>query len=846
MQEPGTTPMNSVNVTRARRSRTGWVAAAVAAAGVAAGAAEPVEAPGLLARMLDGPLADIGDIVYAERVGGTDHWYANFGFYSAPTPEYPSQRAGPDETAPPIFKDGGGRLCRLNLRTRTVTALVDDPDGSLRDPAVHPDGRSIVFSWRRGGTTVFHLYEIQADGTGLRQITDGGHDDIEPAWLPDGDIVFCSSRCLRFVNCWRTPVAVLYRCARDGSRLRALSTNVEHDNTPWPLPDGRVLYMRWEYVDRNQVAYHHLWTLRPDGSHQMVYFGNQFPDTAMLDAKPVPGTRAVIASFSPGHGRPEHMGHVTLVDPSRGPDELASARRISRNNRMYRDPYAVDADCFFVADDSGIHVMDGSGRTDLVVATPEGPRRLHEPRPLRPRPPEATVASTLDPASPNGRMVLSDVYFGRGMEGVRRGEIRGLLVYEQLPKPINFSGGMWPISDGGSFTLARLLGRVEVEEDGSADFEVPAMRSIFFVAVDDCGMSVKRMQSFTTVQPGETMGCVGCHEARPAAPPPARRVIATSGRPPRRIEPIPGAPEVFDYHRDIQPILDRHCVGCHNAGRPDGRIDLSGDHTPLFAQGYYAMLRHELVSDGRNEVKGGLPPRSIGSSASVLFRFLDGSHYDARLSGEELQTIRLWIDAGSNYAGTYAALGSGMHPVEFPVAEMERRCGGCHGHEPPKTRAIGEGLYFRFGTEGPALPLVHTFSDLQAIRGRIGYYKMGHALPPQALCNLTHPGLSVLLRAPLAPEAGGLGWCGAPVFADATDPDYVLLLTRIEAAARRHAEEKRFDMPGFRPNDWYIRALQSYGALPPNAPVDGYAADQAYWSIAHATATPPVADAGAK
>jgi hypothetical protein len=173
-----------------------------------------------------------------------------------------------------------------------------------------------------------------------------------------------------------------------------------------------------------------------------------------------------------------------------------------------------------------------------------------------------------------------------------------------------------------------------------------------------------------------------------------------------------------------------------------------------------------------------------------------------------------------------------MHPVEFPIEVLERRCGDCHGHEPPASR-IGQGRYFRFGPQGPALPLVHAFADLQQIRGSIGYYKCGNARPPQSLCNLTRPEMSLLLRAPLSRGAGGLEWCAQPIFADTSDADYQAILARVRAAAELHAQEKRFDMPGFRPNVYYVRMLQDYGVLPrdlpPDQPLDVYAADRAYW-----------------
>ena len=121
------------------------------------------------------------------------------------------------------------------------------------DPQVHYDGHKILFAYRKGGTENYHLYEIDADGTHLNQLTDGPFDDIEPTYLPDGEIVFVSTRCKRWVNCWLTQGAILHRCNADGSNIHAISSNSEQDNTPWPLPDGRLLYTRWGYVDRSQV-----------------------------------------------------------------------------------------------------------------------------------------------------------------------------------------------------------------------------------------------------------------------------------------------------------------------------------------------------------------------------------------------------------------------------------------------------------------------------------------------------------------------------------------------------------------------------------------------------------------
>jgi Hydrazine synthase alpha subunit middle domain len=790
----------------------------------------------LLEQFLASAEADLDEIVFAAHVPGSDHWYANFGYYSSPVREYPPQRAPDGVELPPIFKDGG-RLCRLNLRTGALTVLLDDPEGGVRDPQVHYDGGKIVFSYRPGGTPFFHLYEINVDGTGLTQLTDGSYNDIEPTYLPDSGIMFCSDRCMRFVNCWISPVATLYRCEADGSGLRMLSPNVEHDNTPWVLPDGRILYMRWEYVDRSQSHFHHLWTTNPDGTGQMVYYGNERPGYAFLDAKPIPDTNKVVVSFSPGHGRPEHAGDVTVVDPGLGPDEKGSARRISQGGPVFRDPYPISQSYFLVAREREILVMDGNGNTANLYTLPEGDAKLfcHEPRPLRTRARERVIPPRVDPAAPTGQLFLADLYEGRNMEGVARGEVTDLLIFEQLPKPTSFSGGMWPITIGGTFTLARVLGTVPVEPDGSAYMEVPALKPLFLVALDKDGLAVKRMQSFLTVMPGETTGCVGCHERRVETPLSGTRRLTAMRRPPSAITPIEAVPDVLDFPRDVQPILDKHCVRCHNPGDYKGRVDLTGDHSPLFCQSYWTIIQRGLIADGRNEHYGNRPPRTIGSSASPLMKKLDGTHHDVKVSALERDTIRLWIESSAPYAGTYAALGSGMHPVEFPIETMERRCGSCHGSPPPARNPIGKNMYFRFGIGKLAFPLVHDFMELQMIRARMGYYKFGNPRPPQSLCNLTRPEMSPLLRAPLAKDAGGLGLCDPGVFADTTDADYKTILGAIEAAATKHDTEKRFDMAGFRPNDYYIHQMQRYGVLPtdlkPTDPVDAYAVEQAYWDL---------------
>ena len=773
--------------------------------------ATPAARSPMLARSLDGPMAGVEEIVFAVRGVGTDgHWYANFGHHVS----------GADKM---MYGPPGGRLCRLNLRTGRVTVLLDDPAGGVRDPQVHYDGAKILFSYRRGDSRYYHLYEINTDGTGLRQLTDGPFDDLEPTYLPDGDLVFCSSRCNRFVQCWYTQVATLYRSDKDGRNLRPISANIEQDNTPWMLPDGRLIYMRWEYVDRSRVRFHHLWTINPDGTGQMTYFGNMYGSTLMIDAKPIPGSESVVAAFCPNHGRKEHAGFVTVVSPDAGPDAKPSARRISEEPE-WRDPWPFSEDCFLVARNRSLHVMDGRGQAEAFYTLPDDLVTLdiHEPRPLVPRPRERILPSRTDPSASTGKLFLADVTHGRSMEGVSRGDVKSLLVLETLPKPVNFSGTMEPISLGGTFTLPRILGTVPVEPDGSAYLEVPALRPLFFVALDKNGLSVKRMQSFVSVMPGETTGCVGCHENRTDTAR-VRPALKAMHRPPSRIEPIADVPQVFDFPRDIQPILDRHCTRCHNSEQFDGRADLTGDRGPIYSHGYATLMSRGQVAHGR-DADANVPPRRIGSSASALMKRINGGHHDVRVTPHEATLVRLWIESGAPYAGTYAALGTGMvNPMGPDDETLARRCSSCHASKTDK--------------KDKPLSSFRTEWDL--------------------LFNLSRPERSLILRAPLAKEAGGLGMCavggkvgkvgpvnvaaqeaaarqgGVMPFADTNDADYKRLLTRITKAKAELERKGRFDMPGFRPNEHYVREMKRYGHLPPDAgpdtPIDVYALDEKYW-----------------
>ena len=787
------------------------------------------------------------DIIFAERNPGVkgDHYYSNFGYSCT----------NPDEW---LYGDDGARLCRLDPQTGRLTVLLEDARGGIRDPQVSYDAKRILFSYRKDGTHHFNLWEINADGGDLRQITTGDWDDIEPCYLPDGGIAFCSSRCNRYVMCWYAPVAVMFRCEADGSAMRMLSSNSVTENTPAILPDGRLLYTRWEYVNRDAISFHHLWTMNPDGSEQQVYFGNQTPGGVFIDAQPIPQSREVVFIDSGYHGTPEHAGKVMVVSEAGGPDATAMVKCVTPEGG-FRDPYPLSPGGFLVARENSILLLDDAGTTTPIYT---GQRMVHEPRLLKQRDRDAVIPSRVDLSRNTATLFVANVYQGRNMDGIKSGDIRKLLVLEDLPKPANYhGGGSTPIAHGGTWSLKRILGTVPVAADGSAFFEVPPMRSLYLALLDGDGRSIKQMRSFMTLQPGEQRSCIGCHEARTQAPPP-QPGLTTLQRAPSRIEPLAGVPEVLDFPRDIQPILDRNCMRCHDAKKRAGGVVLTGDRGPTYSLAYYNLLLHRQITDGagygwegvRNvegRPVGNDAPYTMYSSASPLMDKIGGHHHDAKLTADEKQLVRLWIDTAAQYAGTYAALGTGQigawwHNNE-PIREMadawpstapardavERRCADCHGKMLP-----------RFVTD--QVP-VDAYGDFE------GWQRPTSRFSRHTVFNLTKPAGSLMLMAPLAKAAGGYAAgkqeqatvredrahapkaVGHPViFETVEDPDYVKILAHLRAAGQRLDEIGRFDMPGFKPSEQYVREMRRYGVLPAGFdlmedPIDVYATDRKYW-----------------
>ncbi len=820
------------------------------------------------------------EILFAVRKPSIDgHWYGNIGYYSF------------NENSWTFPKGSGGALRAYNLKTKETRTIFEDPKGNIRDPQLHYDGQKIVFSYLPEGADHYSLYEINLDGSNLKRLTGwekerlepggeekygdrlDGWDDIEPSYMPDDSIVFCSSRVNRYVQCWVSQVATVHRCNSDGTNVRELSCNVEQDNTPWPLANGQIIYMRWEYVDRNHLTFHHLWTMNPDGTKQMVYYGNQKPGGVFLDAKSVPDSGKAVGVFSPGHGMKEHYGRIALFSPTLGPDAPEGVTFISKTND-FTDPWAFSEERFLAASRTKIVLLDGEGNVTPIYELPEADVKagywIGEPRPVMERPREPIIADQTDPKKSTGTFVLSNFYSGRKTSGLKPGTVKELLIYEVLPKPINYSGAMSETSSGGAFSVERLLGSVPVSEDGSAYFNAPALRSLFFVALDENGRCVKRMHSFTSVMPGEKNSCIGCHEDRAEAPKQEDGIrLAQLTRYSKPVDPSPIAdvPEIIDYMRDVQPILDKHCLECHNPDREEGGFNISGHWAPLYTIGYQQMSWRELFGDNRvmlpyaEHEKSNFAPYEIGSGSSRLLKLMEEGHGGCKLSEHELKLIRFWLDSGATYAGVYAcnshgSIGNYVMNVnsrddkdwpELAAYEdvLTRRCDECHAPTPESKKV---GSYTQ-----PAQFYVLYYPPEKHQKNMFVARSMaqdGGRFNRHVVFDLSYPDRSKVARAPLAKEQGGLGVCeaksGKKIFADKNDPDYQKIVDYVARGRRYILEENnRFTMAFESPNNGenspkrfvpradYARELKRYGILPPDhdlkAPIDPYEVELKYW-----------------
>jgi hypothetical protein len=588
-----------------------------------------------------------------------------------------------------------------------VRSLLQTREGILRNPDVSYDGRRILFAWKKSDRgDDFHLYEMDLDSATTRQLTDEpGCADYEGVYLPDGNILFSSTRCCQTVDCNWVEVSNLYLMDGDGRYIRRVGFDQVHTILPTVTDDGRVLYTRWEYNDRGQIFPQALFQMNPDGTNQQEFYGNNswFP-TNLIHARKIPGSRKVLTIVT-GHHRPPH-GKLAIIDPALGrqegggvqliaPVRAADYQRVDHyaaDGNQFQYPYPVDEDRFLVtlavptpAGKLGrfdIYFMDRDGRRELLVEG-SGPGETLSPRqilPLAARPTPHVRPTTVDYRKTTGTFYLQDVYQGLAVRGVPRGTVKQLRVVglEYRCAAIgNLSqqgrGGSsevtTPVAVGnGSWDVKVVLGTARVYEDGSAMFQAPARVPLYFQALDERGDAVQTMRSWATLMPGETQSCVGCHEHKNSVPRASAGMSLAMQAGPQPLAPFAGPARGFSFAREVQPILDRHCVRCHT-GAADKPLNLTaatvlvGTTKRRFSQSYLTLTHtskdcgnwnHDCVNwiDCMSEPEL-LPPYSRGAATSKLMRLLRNGHEDVTLTRQELETIACWIDLLVPFCGDY-------------------------------------------------------------------------------------------------------------------------------------------------------------------------------------------------
>ena len=488
--------------------------------------------------------------------------------------------------------------------------------------------------------------------------------------------------------------------------MRRVGFDQVHTIVPTVTDDNRVLYTRWEYSDRGQIYPQPLFQMYPDGTNQRELYGaNSWFPTNIIHARKIPGSRKVLAVVT-GHHRPAH-GKLAVIDPAMGRQEgrglqlIAPRRRVdyvrvdryALQGNQFQYPYPLDEHHFLVAmalpTPSGelgrfdIYFRDDQGRRELLV---QGDRCGNKGMgckqiiPLADRPSVRPRPSLVDYRKQTGTFYIQDIYQGPGLENVPRGTVKRLRVVALDYRAAaigrlnqNGKGGQsevtTPIAIGnGAWDVKVVLGSATVYEDGSAMFEVPARTPVYFMALDDRNQAVQVMRSWTLVMPGESLSCVGCHDNKNLTPRLSGRATLAMQAGAQKLTPFYGPARGFSFPAEVQPILDRQCVNCHN-GEPDQSFSLlakpvdMGEMKRVFSESYLALTHargsngnpnHAMVNwiDSMSEPEM-LSPYHRGSATSRLMTLLRDGHEGVELTSEELDKIACWIDLLVPYCGDY-------------------------------------------------------------------------------------------------------------------------------------------------------------------------------------------------
>ena len=586
------------------------------------------------------------------------------------------------------------------------------------------DAKRMLFSMPT--KDAWQVWEIKADGSGLRQLTPdiSKIDNYDACYLPDGKIMFNSTLNIHGVPCvgGGDKVGNLCRMDADGKNVRMLCFEQDQDWYPRVLSDGRVMYTRWEYSDLPHYHSRLLMSMNPDGTGQLSLYGsNSYWPNSIFYARQIPDAPSKIIAVISGHHGVRRMGELVLFDLARGRTEANGAvQRIPGYGKKvepviadglvegswpkFLHPYPLSDKYFIVSCKPtpesrwGIYLVDIFD--NMLCLAEEAGYELFEPIPFRARIKPAAIPDRVRPEMKEGTVNLSDVYAGPGLKGVKHGTVKALRVY-------SFHFGYWGVGGhvnigvDGSWDGRRIIGTVPVYEDGSANFKVPANTPIAIQPLNERGEAVALMRSWFVVMPGENASCVGCHESVNSSP--LIKPSLAMRRAPSAITPWNGPVRPFSFRREVQPVLDKSCVGCHDgskAGCPDLRGNRKGDRN--FDASYLALMPF-VRRPGPESDFHVLSPMDYHVSTSELFQILRKGHHNVALDADAWSRLTTWVDLNVPCHGTW-----GEHrgsPMGAPEA-LRNECRKLYANttDNPETYPTPEPQPVAFVKPEPAAP----------------------------------------------------------------------------------------------------------------------------------------------
>lgn len=565
-----------------------------------------------------------------------------------------------------------------------IRKLVSSKDGIVRDPEISFDAKKIVFSMRENLGDSYGIYELDLpSGKFVRLTRVAEACDIDPAYLGDGSIVFASTRAAKYCGCNRHIMCNLYKMDPDGANIVQIGNSIEFEHMPHVLRDGRILYTRWEYVDRNFSGAQGLWTCNPDGTAHALYWGQETKQPC-LNAVQMPESTTVAAILGSCHNIA--WGALAVIDRKIDVEGEKSVVKIfppearklidkpgdvfadSMNalKIKYEDPEPVSEKLVLVSRTlsegtrkMGLFLVDVDSGAEKLVVESDGELGIFDAKVVSKRPlPQSSAERRSWERGAKSFVYVGDVYEGTHMKGVKRGDIKWLRVVQDHFK-LTFSPGWWenegsqaPAMNFDDYDRKEPLGVVPVRDDGSAFFEVPSDKFVYLQALDKNGDMVQTMRSGFVALPGEIVSCAGCHESR-FSPPPVSGHPFKNGKPDKiDASSLPAAGECFSYMKSVQPIFDEHCIGCHDVGgKGAAKLVLAGDRGLVFNRSYLELHSKKYVKAigaGPDKVQ---EANTWGAKQSPIVAKIRSGH-GGKLSAEEFEVLRLWIDLNAPYYST--------------------------------------------------------------------------------------------------------------------------------------------------------------------------------------------------